>query len=78
MKSHQKKILMLKCFSRLRILTSPLFEESWSFSFSSFFSFFNTFSLSLFSMLRLLGVLMIFEEKNHFFKNFFLNEMVWS
>jgi hypothetical protein len=49
MKSHQKKILMLKCFSRLRILTSPLFEESWSFSFSSFFSFFQyVFSLSFF------------------------------
>jgi hypothetical protein len=25
-----------------------------------------------------LGVLMILEEKNHFFKNFFSNEMVWT
>jgi hypothetical protein len=25
-----------------------------------------------------LGVLMILEEKNHFFKNLFSNEMVWT
>jgi hypothetical protein len=25
-----------------------------------------------------LGVLMILEEKNHFFKNFFSNKMVWT
>jgi hypothetical protein len=29
-------------------------------------------------MLRLLGFLMIFEEKNHIFKKLFSNEMVWS
>jgi hypothetical protein len=25
-----------------------------------------------------MGVLMILEEKNHFFNNFFSNEMVWT
>jgi hypothetical protein len=34
----------------------------------------------MYSMLRLedLGVLMILEEKNHFFNNFLSNEMVWT
>jgi hypothetical protein len=65
--------LKLKCFSPLRILTSPLFEETLgAFLFFLFFYFFNNFSLSFF-MLRLLRtwrVLMIFEEKIYFFKNF--------
>jgi hypothetical protein len=78
----KKKILKLKCFSPLRILTSPLFEETLGaflflpllFSFSLFFQY----VFSIFSMLHLLGVLMIFEKKNYFFKKLFLNEMVWS
>jgi hypothetical protein len=83
----KKKILKLKCFSPRRILTSPLFEESFGaflflFLFLTLllFLFFQcVFSLFLFfSMLHLLGILMIFEEKNHFLKNFFSNEMVWS
>jgi hypothetical protein len=42
----KKKILKLKCFAPLRILTSPLFEETLgAFLFFHFFSFFNTFSL---------------------------------
>jgi hypothetical protein len=75
----KKKILKLNYFSPLRILSSLLFEETLgAFLFLPlFFSFFNTFSL-FFSMLCLLGVLMIFEEKTNFFKNFFSNEMVWS
>jgi hypothetical protein len=80
----KKKILRLKCFSPLRIFTSPLFEETLgAFLFLPLFFLFLLFSIhflifSFFSMLHLLGVLMIFEEKNHFFKNFFSNEMVWS
>jgi hypothetical protein len=37
-------------------------------------------SLSLFYDLSLedLGVLMIFEEKKHFFKNFFSNSLIWN
>jgi hypothetical protein len=77
MESHQKGFLKLKCFSPLRILNSPLFEETLgAFLFLPLFPFFF---LSLFSILFLsfflcsvswgLGVLMIFEEKNHFFKN---------
>jgi hypothetical protein len=76
----KNKIFKLKCFSPLRILTSPLFKETLgAFLFFSFFLFlFFQYIFSLFSMLRLLEVLMIFKEKNHFFKIFFLNEMVWS
>jgi hypothetical protein len=60
-----------------------LFEETLGASFL-FFLFFNTFSSS-FSLcffyapcLKDLGVLMILEKKNHFFNNFFSNEMVWT
>jgi hypothetical protein len=62
MRSHQKGFLKLKCLSPLKMLTSPLFEETFG-AFLSFFSF--SFSLSLFSAPSLedLGVLMIFEEK---------------
>jgi hypothetical protein len=72
----KRRFLKLKYFSPLRILTSPLFEETLGAFFLYFFlflSFFNTFSLSPFfyaPSLEDLGVLMIFEEKSHFFKNF--------
>jgi hypothetical protein len=62
---------MLKCFPSLKILTSLLFEEILG----------AFLSLSLFlhaPSLEDLGVLMILEEKIHFFKNFFSNEMVWT
>jgi hypothetical protein len=62
----RKKILMLRCFSPLKILTSPFYLQRLLKLFF-FFLFFNTFSLSLFSMLCLfedLGILMINEEKN--------------
>jgi hypothetical protein len=53
------------------------------FFFFPFFLFFNNFSLSSFFMLHLLrtwGVLMTFEEKIHFFKNFLFkwNDMEWN
>jgi hypothetical protein len=83
----KKGFLKLKCFSPLRILTSPLFEETLgAFLFLPFF-FFLSFSLfqyfcSLFfyaPYLEDLGILMIFEEKNHFFKNFVFKwlDMEW-
>jgi hypothetical protein len=64
----KKKILKLKCFSPLRILTSPLLEEiRGAFLFLPLFSFslfsIHFLSFFFFSMLCLLGVLMIFEEK---------------
>jgi hypothetical protein len=72
--------LKLKCFYPLRILISLLFEETVGafffflfFPFLSVFFFFSILFLSLFfyaPSLEDLGVLMIFEEKNHFFKNF--------
>jgi hypothetical protein len=86
MESHQKGILKLKCFSPLRKLTFPLFEETLG-AFSFFlFSFFLFFSLSIHFLFFFyapfvedLGVLMIFEEKNHFFKNFLFKclDMEW-
>jgi hypothetical protein len=73
---------MLKCFSPLRILTSPLFVETLgAFLFLPLFPFFFlslsfSFSILFLSLffyapsLEDLGVLLIFEEKYHFFKNF--------
>jgi hypothetical protein len=50
-----------------------------------FFSFFQYLFLPLFlsvffyaPSLKDLGALMILEEKNHFFNNFFSNKMVWT
>jgi hypothetical protein len=56
MESHQKGILKLKCFSPLKILISPLFEETLG-AFLSLPLFFFAPSL------KDLGVLIIFEEK---------------
>jgi hypothetical protein len=50
MGSHRKGFLKLKCLSPLKMLTSPLFEETFG---ATFFS----------PSLEDLGVLMIFEEK---------------
>jgi hypothetical protein len=65
MDSH-KKILKLKCFSPLKILTSPFYlQRLLELLFS--FLFFNTFFSLSFSMIRLfedLGILMTNEEKN--------------
>jgi hypothetical protein len=75
----KKIFLKLKCFSLLRILTSPLFEETLgAFLFLPLFLFFFLFSIFFLFLLFIfyapsledLGGLMIFEEKNHFFKNF--------
>jgi hypothetical protein len=44
----KKKILKLKCFSPLRILTSPLFEETLGAFFSSSFPFSFFFSILFF------------------------------
>jgi hypothetical protein len=56
MESHRKGFLKLKCFSPIKILTSPLFKETLE----------AFLSLSLFVFapsLEDFGVLMIFEEK---------------
>jgi hypothetical protein len=64
-----KKILKLKCFSPLKILTSLFYLQRLLELFVFLPLFFNTYSLSLslFSMLRLfedMGILMINEEKS--------------
>jgi hypothetical protein len=56
MESHQKGFFKVKCFSPLKILTSPLFEEFLELFFLFLYFFF---ALSL----KGLGVLMIFDEK---------------
>jgi hypothetical protein len=64
MRSHQKGFLKLKCISPLKILTSPLFEETFgAFLFLSLF-----FSAS---SLEDLGFLLIFEEKITYSKTSF-------
>jgi hypothetical protein len=68
MDSH-KKILKLKYFSPLKILTSPFYLQRLLELFFFLPLFFNTFflSLSIFSMLCLfedMGILMINDEKN--------------
>jgi hypothetical protein len=63
----RKKILMLRCFSPLKILTSPFYLHRLLELLFSFLFFQYLFSLSLFSIIRLfedLGILMINEEKN--------------
>jgi hypothetical protein len=65
----RKKILRLRYFSPLKILTSPFYlQRLLELLFFSISSFFHTFSLRLFfSMLHLfedLGILMVNEEKN--------------
>jgi hypothetical protein len=62
MESHQKGFLKLKCFSPLKILTSPLFEDTIRAPFFLFFLFLSL-SLPLLRLLRTRGVLMILEEK---------------
>jgi hypothetical protein len=62
----RKKILNFKCFSPLKILTSPFYLQRFLELFF-FLPLFSILSLSLFSMLHLfedLGILMINEEKN--------------
>jgi hypothetical protein len=62
--SHRKGFLKSKCFSSLKILTSPLFEETlWGFL-----------SLPLFFFCSISSGLRGFNDiwgENHFFKNFF-------
>jgi hypothetical protein len=62
-----KRFLKLKYFSPLKILTSPLFEETLE-AFLSIPLF-----LPFFSLLRLLRGFVDIWGENHFFKNFFSN-----
>jgi hypothetical protein len=64
MESHWKGFLKLKCFSPLKILTSPLFEETLGAFLSPFF---------LCSVSWGLGGFDDIWGGNHFFKNFFSN-----
>jgi hypothetical protein len=69
MESHWKGFLKLKCFSPLKILTSPLFEETLGAFLPLFLSLFFFFALSL----EDLGGFDDIWRGNHFFKNFFSN-----
>jgi hypothetical protein len=66
--NHIKKNLMLKCFSPLKIWTSPFFEKTLgAFLFPSFFHA---------PSLEDSGVFDDIWGENHFFKNFFLNDFI--
>jgi hypothetical protein len=72
-----KRILMLQCFSPLKIFTSPFYLKRLLEFFFLFLFIFLSFSLSFFSKICLFedsGILMIFEEKNSLQK-FFSNGM---
>jgi hypothetical protein len=73
-----KMIFEVEGFFPLKILTSPLFEETHGvFLFLPLFLF--SFSLFYAPSLEDSRVLMIFEEKDHFFKNFLFkwHDMEW-
>jgi hypothetical protein len=75
----RKKILKLKYFSPLKILTSHFYLQIL-FKFFFFHLLFSILFLIFFSMLRLfedLGILMINEEKNTL-QIFFSDEMEWT
>jgi hypothetical protein len=65
MESHAKVFLKLKCFSPLKILTSPfIWRDSWSFLFVSFFKCSISWGLGGFDDIW---------GENHFLKNIFSN-----
>jgi hypothetical protein len=77
-----KKILKLKCFSPLKILTSPFYlQRLLELFFLPLFFLQYFFLLSFFSMLGLfedLGILIIKMRRKTLFKNFFSDEMEWN
>jgi hypothetical protein len=79
--NHIKRVFEVEVFSSSQNIDFPFylkrFLELFSLSLFEYF-FFLFLSLFLYALpLEDLGVLMILEEKNHFFKNFFSNKMVW-
>jgi hypothetical protein len=83
MESYKKRIFEVEVFSSSQNIDFPfylkrLLEHSFFFFFFQYF-FFLFFSLFFYApSLEDLVVLMILEEKNHLFNNFFSNEMVWT
>jgi hypothetical protein len=75
MEPHQKGSLKLKCFSPIKILTSPfILGDSLSF----FFFFFFFFSFFYAPSLEDLGGFDDIWGENHFLKNLFSNGMTWD
>jgi hypothetical protein len=66
MGSHRKGFLKLKCLSPLKLLTSPLYEETFEAFLFSFSPFFISVSWGLRGFDDIWG-------ENYFFKNFFSN-----
>jgi hypothetical protein len=76
-----KKIFEVKVFFSSQNIDFPFYLKGLlELSFFSFFQYFFFLFFSFFYAPSLddLGVLMILEEKNYFFNNFFLKEMVWT
>jgi hypothetical protein len=78
--NHIKRIFKVEVFFSSQNIDFPFYLKRLLELFSLFFNtFYSPLSLFLYaSSLEDLGILIILEEKNHFFKNFFSNEMVWS
>jgi hypothetical protein len=79
--NHIKMVFEVEVFFSSQNIDFRFYLKRFLELFSLFFQYFSSsFSLSLFlyaPSLEDVGVLMILEEKHHFFKNFFSNEMVW-
>jgi hypothetical protein len=81
MESYKKGFRSWSIFLLSKYWLLLLFEEILRALLSLFLILFLPLSLSLFFYalsLEDLGVLMILEDENHFSKNFFSNEMVWT
>jgi hypothetical protein len=82
--NHIKRFFDVEVFSSSQNIDFPFYLNrflelfSLSLSFQYFFFLFPSLSFLYALSLEDLGVLMILEEKNHFFKNFFSNEMAWT
>jgi hypothetical protein len=80
--NHIKRIFEVEVFFSSQNIDFPFYlKRLLKLSLFLFLILFLSFFLSFFfyaPSLEDLKVLMILEEKNHFFKNFFSNEMVWT
>jgi hypothetical protein len=81
--NHIKRVFNVEVFSSSQNIDFPFYLKTFLELFSLFFSIlFLPISLSLFSLCSvswgLGGFWWYLEEKNHFFKNLFSNEMVWT
>jgi hypothetical protein len=78
--NHIKRVFEVEVFSSSQNIDFPFYLKRFLKLFSLFLILFLpplTLSFLYAPSIEDLGVLMILEKKNHFFKTFFSNEMVW-